>query len=554
MRAVSCLALLACFAGVAQAFTLTELVQIYANNKNVFAPYLTCDPGNYSNTQNCLQTSQYWATQNGLSPIPENNMPWPGAFDDGVNGLCYDYYRGYGENVVFTNYFNPSNNVTVEELYQVWDIYAQPMIYFFNETYFASLTYPSVISGGSVIVPDQGEPLLFNVSGTTYLQLLQAPAESICRKIAKEYITTTLNICNGACHGQKNETVDYAMLIMSMILFNPDGCYNDPDANITLSADEAARFQVLKDYNRGVVDLQSGECTLRYGPPVCGAIPNNGSYCDETGDEGACYGDYCEGGCTMSKNAWKKAKNAPTTWASFCPQSWMSSVPNYSNTLETTPYYNAPALTWAQMIDANPRGEACVVAAQQLMAAQLNQNCFLACSTTSVDSVMAELDALLNTYCLSLSQNSKGKFVGGFGKTNSTDRRRALLLADFLKSYNTGRYVGPGSCDSQDSLILAAAASAACGSSSSSSSSTIIAHNSGWAVTVIIGVLLTFIAVVVLCVFMWCLRDNVSTSANSGSQATKTVGVSDTTGQAQMMGAYGRSEQGSPFGGMRQRR
>lgn len=446
-------------ASAVEGFAIEDTIGFMNDLKEAVIPYQSCDGASFSNTEGCIYSADYWATHHAQSSFPETNMPWPAP----ANGMCYDYYRGFAVGV------HAAPGPIPQNIYEAWPNDTAAVLFLFNET-------TELLSQISVPLSNTYRtPQFFNVSGTSHLDLLTQPATSVCRRIAKEYITATLNICNQACHGLAGGLVDEAMKLMANALFHPVLCYNNPEFDVPLSASPLTALNLLHDFNTGAVDLENGECTLKYGPPVCGTVPTNRSFCD-TQTDAPCFGDYCNGGCTMPESMWTSAKKKPLDWADFCPQAWMSSVPNFSNTLQTTPYYNAPEFTWGQIMDAKDYDETCIIAAKQHIAAQLNIECFAACSTETVDSVMTELDALLNANCLTLNVGKKNGYINGFGSANTTDRRRALLLSDYLKSYNTGRYVGPGTCDLQDSLVLASIM--ASGSSTAAGSDSSVYHPS----------------------------------------------------------------------------
>lgn len=440
MRAPTLLLVLA-FVGFlgsgSDAATAVEYSQLALVLKTSTIPYLDCANANFTNTEGCILSRQYFATNYDGSPSAENDLEWPSAFaaDDGSK-LCPDFYRGLGELQIALSVLS-APNATIAPIGN---------FFFFNET---SEFLLRLVPSPAVVLRS---PRFFNVSGTSHLAILQQAANSYCRAAAKEYITATLNICNGVCHGLSGGTIDLAMRTVADYLFDPEGCYNEPQGAGNSTEGLISAVGTLTKFNTGAVTIVDGECALEVGPPVCGMMASNSTICNPS--EETCFGDYCENGCTMATGMWKKNKENTLSWSRFCPQAWMSSVPNYSNTLETTPYYNAPSFTWAQIIDARNRGEACIIASKDLITAKLNSNCLSACVTPTVTSIIAELDQLLSENCFSLTTNSRGRYINGFGRTDTYARRRTLLLSDYLKSYNTGRYVGPGFCDLVDSLVL----------------------------------------------------------------------------------------------------
>lgn len=192
--------------------------------------------------------------------------------------------------------------------------------------------------------------------------------------------------------------------------------------------------------------------------------------------------DRCDGGCTRTQGYWKthrwtpvtttkgkgKKKTTTTTskytpWKDVCPGSMDTRYHSNpaSEHIEDQYFFSDPtqcsgsnqALTLADVLDKDlhalsNKGQACVIAGRQVIAAELNHYCKDSCLTEKVQEALNEANALIDTHCTCADVDG-GAGLDSSWAANSTEgmaRRYLLLVSEILDGYNNGVY-GPGSCD-----------------------------------------------------------------------------------------------------------
>jgi len=435
-------ALVACAATSVSAITLEDIF-------NVIYPGKDCDTANFTLTSGCTLTASYWATHNTYGRTPETDIKWPGTIPKpGFEQFrdCPDVFFG-----------GPLNFSTITN-------------YRFDESgYFLYIN--------NVPISAQG----FFGYDAFPIDVMQSTAtqNGICYVYGRQYISVLLNMCYGACYGSGgiNSTLFDSMQLMATFLFGTD-CQTDPTGNYDPSDDLMAAYSVLLGYNNGEQEYTSTGCELKYGPYHCENKNDNTTArpCRAVTEE--CLGDTCVGECTRSQNYWNKnslnAKSNDTSmsqWASVCDLEWVDAqqnincsgtvfVPGVCNaTLEKTPYAPwIPALTWRGVLRTAANKDACLIAAKRIITAELNINCGGACTTETLDSVIAEAKAIMLVECSDIvgtGAKGAGPYINGLNDTiesNSTsgaNRRRLLSLASYIANYNNGFGVGPGYCDEE---------------------------------------------------------------------------------------------------------
>ena len=444
-----------------------------------------CDGGAYSSNENCSLTQGYWGTHYDGAKNQNKDIDWPGLTND---PQCIDVFR-----LSYLNYiWNESNLHFMDE-----------------ERYYVKFYLPQ----GSVIYAS-----FFQATEESPLDVIrkgesQADKNGFCYIVARQYIATLINFCNKACTGfcpsgvdcstttvgeyvfnrteellsgawtTEPENVIEAMILSARFLFSDD-CQSDPNGKHNVSTNVQLAHTILDEYNNGVQIIVDGECVQKYGPPHCEDRDDNSTNtCQNPPDD--CPVDTCEGGCTFTQGFWKthrlstkvvkgkKGQSITGTWGEVCPYDFLSSVDGMvcadgvcSSFLEQTQYYLIPQFTWAEVLD-HPAvgGEACLIAAKQLIAAELNHHCGGACVTAKVQDVMDRAKAIMTTECVDMTVDSAGKTVDGLdasvnnpNSTSTINRRKLLGYAEYLDGYNNGFNIGPGHCGDSSAELLAALA------------------------------------------------------------------------------------------------
>jgi hypothetical protein len=302
----------------------------------------------------------------------------------------------------------------------------------------------------------------------TYLALLRAVQSGSlatpCALLSAEYITAILNQCNRAC---QPDGFNSTLLSVAALVYSAE-CYGD---STTLLAGPPTGpwetyLETLKNYNTGrVAYSNNGTCAPIVEPGYCytgpGVKPANVTCvvpvppCDLAFP--------CDGGCTEASGYWKShrmsAQNAGKKksvigWDDVCDASFLNETKAGSElALEMLPFLGT-GITWGAMLDTKDKGDACVVAAKEIIAAELNTNCHQsACIPAEIQSALDTATAAVTAHCTGPTTHCTAG-LGLCPQTNLTDARRDLLAqATFLEGYNTGIY-GPGAC----SVVLTAAA------------------------------------------------------------------------------------------------
>ena len=394
-----------------------------------------CGGFNNEERDGCTFSANYWTTHN--SKISTNpalavyGSAWPvspGSFLMGGSPFCFDRFRYLARNTG----------------YSVW--------------------------GGLTPMVD-GETLMTETSDFVvqdYQTILRGVTNgfltSPCARLASEYIAAVLNRCNQACSPAGHI---FVMRRAADFVFSP-ACGGTLPASKFLTGtptphpisgmDWSEVYMYLRDYNNGPIQYTNNgtECAPKVGPGYCytgpGVKPENVTCAEPIPECDATYP--CEGGCTHTQGYWKnhraaaqlgKKKQKQTVgWDDICPASFLESVKGNSTTpLELFPYFGD--LTWGSVLDTSPKGDACIIAAKQVIAAQLNIHCQMACVTPEIASAIAVAEGIMAVEC------------PGIGDVNSS-KRELLAQAKYIEGYNTG-WNGPGDCS--DITIEAATAAPA---------------------------------------------------------------------------------------------
>jgi hypothetical protein len=192
----------------------------------------------------------------------------------------------------------------------------------------------------------------------------------------------------------------------------------------------------------------------------------------------------------------KKGGSLTGTWNEVCPYDFLSSVDNMvcadgtcSTYLENVDYYLIPSLTWGQTLDTPPKkGEACLIAARQLIAAELNAQCNGACIPDSVQLAIDGAKAIMETECIDMYVDKTGPHNGlsselEFNSSEVNARRELLGFAEVLDAYNNGYQSGPGHCG--DSDFFPAVAEASCDGEAASASASAKSSSNGWSIAAV---------------------------------------------------------------------
>jgi hypothetical protein len=429
---------------VALATSVSAISLVEQNLFIAMYPGLDCDFANFTLTSGCTLTASYWATHYSGAPSPDNAVAWPSSIF-----ACPDVFRDGA-----LNYSALFKHVMYETTY--------------------TTTLGNVVTPGGIF------------PGVSPLQVLQSTAtqNGICYVYARQYISVLLNMCNGACYGSGNinSTLFDSMQLMATFLFGTD-CQTDPAGSYDPSNDVMAAYSVLLGYNNGEQEYTSTGCELKYGPYHCENKNDNTTVRPCRAVPGECLSDTCVGECTRSAGYWNKnslnAKSSDTSmtqWAAQCNLTWVDAQQGINctgvvftstacdATLENAPYAPwVPALTWRGVLRTPARGDACLIAANRIVTAELNMNCGGACVTATLEDVIAEAKAIMLAECADLQGTGlrgAGPYVGGLdssvpsNSTSGANRRRLLALASYIANYNNGFGVGPGSCD--DTTIVQA--------------------------------------------------------------------------------------------------
>ncbi len=158
----------------------------------------------------------------------------------------------------------------------------------------------------------------------------------------------------------------------------------------------------------------------------------DGRWTEESGDDEECTCDL-EGCCTLTQGYWKNHNHFLSgprniSWPALCLNDCFTSLTE-DNLLFVATGLNS---TWLEILSQPPRGDACIIAARQWIAAVLNR-CNGACTVLSVDWAIWRTQKILD------NPNLCPLLFAGHKKTH------LLSLKDILEDYNEGR-IGPGAC------------------------------------------------------------------------------------------------------------
>lgn len=301
----------------------------------------------------------------------------------------------------------------------------------------------------------------------TYLELLQQVNQGTlatpCALLSAEYVTALLNQCNRACQPVGfNET----MTAIAALVYSPE-CFANPLLAGPPSGPWETYWTYLKNYNTGRVSYtNNGTCAPIVEPGYCytgpGVKPANVTcvaeipFCDLNYE--------CTGGCTEPTGYWKTHRLSANNigggqksvigWDDICDDTFLNDTKGGSTAaLEFFPFLQT-GINWGAILNVSPQGDACVLAARQIIATQLNVNCKdHACLPAEIEGAMTEAIVLMGIHCL--NDNPLCDILGLCPQDNHTDARRDILRhTNFLEDFNTGIH-GPGPCEALGSVSAA---------------------------------------------------------------------------------------------------
>jgi hypothetical protein len=468
---------------------IIEILEIGSGDFDALVPlnYLggDCDTAQFSLTVGCSLTQDYWATHyDGAGSIGDpNNIAWPGVDQCETCGesdssctaiqpptICYDVFRSKTENSMVLYYLHEEYYATIP--------WCDPQT---TCQEFCNLDSFFECSSGSLECTNSGP-----VAPLQVIKKGQTNQNTWCWVIGRQYIASLNNLCNGACYGYGGTSSEMftAMQIAANFLFS-EGCQNDPFNYNNASQSVQGASAVLEGYNNGKQIVVAGECELEYGPYRCEEQEDPTNKTCRPLPDGSPF-DPCEGGCTHSQGYWKNHRLDSTShsdtgnsvtpsWNEVCDANWIAAQDGVMCTdgvctpLENVLYPLLPSsqLSWAGVQDASPKGgQACLIAAVQLIAAELNHNCGQrACLTDTVQNAIDQSKAIMTQYCADMTMKNDGSTTGGLrssknkpGDDATVARRRLLEYASYLELYNNGINVGPGRCEDIFDIIIEAAA------------------------------------------------------------------------------------------------
>jgi hypothetical protein len=401
-----------------------------------------CNTANFSLTRGCALTQEYWRTHNSAATAEELNVPWPGEPVSPSANLCLDIFRSKQSGLVY------------------------PYAYFMSEGSYYVVNQSGLISG----IP-------FFAAGAVSPLAAMSGGPSACYAHAPQYIAAVNNLCSGACYGYGGQLspVWVALELEANFLFGTH-CQTTPSGPYNVSGSLAAARALLERYNSGGQVFTATGCDLEYGPYQCESQEDNLTATPCRGGDAPT--DVCVGGCTYTRGYWKKNSlpsdetvlaacpgkkcgQIPFQWNKVCDLAWVNSTDGVactstvdplscSSSLERSSYSPyIPALTWQGVLNFPSNGDACIIAAKQLIPAELNIHCGFSCIPATVATAMAEAKAILLLECSDMTAqgaNGLGPSVNNPNSTSTLNRRRLLAAAEILSAYNSGYETGPGHC------------------------------------------------------------------------------------------------------------
>jgi hypothetical protein len=404
-----------------------------------------CDTANFSLTRGCALTQEYWRTHNSAATTEELDVPWPGTPVSPSANLCLDIFRSKQSGLIY------------------------PYAYFMSEGSYYVFNQSGLIPG----IP-------FFAAGAVSPLSAMSGGPSACYAHASQYIAAVNNLCSGACYGYGGQLspVWVALELEANFLFGTH-CQTTPNGPYNVSRELALAGALLERYNSGGQVFTATGCELEYGPYQCESQEDNLTATPCRSPRGGdCPTDVCVGGCTYTRGYWKKNSlpsdetvlaacpgkrcgQVPFQWNKVCDLAWVNSTEGVectstvdplscSSSLERSSYSPyIPALTWQGVLNFPSRGDACIIAAKQLIPAELNIHCGFSCIPATVASAIAEAKAILLLECSDMTAqgaNGLGRSVNNPNSTSTLNRRRLLAAAEILEAYNSGYKTGPGRC------------------------------------------------------------------------------------------------------------
>jgi hypothetical protein len=390
----------------------------------------------------CTRTQGYWKNHYTGGNAPNNDDPWPAAVDYGrthalATNSSYSGYLAHG-------------------------------IYVFDD----AKCYKVTLAG-------LGEIPCGTPAGSYHDQLISNSYNTeVCQIVFRQYTAASLNLAAGAC--ASGEVFDALEYIGDMLWSGNTSCVSNnwsvPPASVVANyANWETHKDVLDCYNNGCGGIVGGECKPKYGPEHCPIGSFNATVeCPPEPDDCPFYP--CDGGCTQTQGYWKnhrlsKKRKQSQPWNDICvgqteylnetydaPASCGVDCP-----LEKRYFFGTPNCTTSfyytletVLTTPNPKGQACLIAGKQVIAAELNSICAGACLPDGVASALAGAKAILGQYCSSLECGGVGLDSSVNKPPNSTvagARRQLLVYSEILTDYNEGDH-GPGHCSDLDNDVL----------------------------------------------------------------------------------------------------
>lgn len=518
MTRVAVLLLALVGANAVQAASVIEYGAFWATRLGTLLPNTNDCDGSFSD--GCVRSSTYWGSHYPGAPTPEKDLPWPEpallvsdilAAGPNLGPMCPDVFRAIAIQDLGDFEAIPGGGYQAGLYYLKNSKYSYAICYGINgDECNATFTTPITIFPAFVNPP----PGVFGADVYTIQELVAGEGDKPCYVVAGQYFAAMNNLCSGSCLGypDMNVTVAAAMVDAAKFIFGAE-CELEGHLTANFTEDAANALLVLRDYNMGQWVVKDNECRGEYGPIMCNDITPNSTQCSFSSQPADCKGDSCDGGCTYDASYWKThrssvsvpKKNKPLypSWNTICPLDFLNASGLTCTTagvctpdLEVSPYPYMPVFTHAEVLDAAPKnGEACLIAAKQVIAADLNHHCNSACITDDGEMAVSEAKAIMEIECVDITVNNKGKTSNGldssvtFNTTSYNRRVRLLALAEYLRDYNEGRFVGPGPCDSSiaDMLsVMSAIAEASCEDGAASATAKVNTSGNGWSIAAVI--------------------------------------------------------------------
>lgn len=436
-------ALLPFFALGAQAIVAVEYSSFFGDSQ--------CN-STHPDGNGCTRTQAYWRNHHSGGNSPNNDIPWPNAFDLG------------------RSIFSSPNSTTLAALLLKNGVYS------FDDT---KCTRSFLANGTFQETSGCDTPLL-----TYHDHLVSNQYNGPCQIAFRQYVAATLNINSGACF---TPDVPDALIYLAGLLFSPTYCAHDWSLTPAVVNSAFPNWEDEKDvldcYNNGCAGIVNGECLPKYGPEHCPIGSFNATLECPPGPNDCLYLP-CVGGCTQTQGYWKnhrlsKKRKQSQPWNEICegqstfidsyvaPPDCTSACP-----LEKRFFFGDPATVGCSpgnyftlesvLTTANSKGQACLIAGKQIIAAELNHECTQACLPDAVASALAGAKSILAEYCIKLGTTCPSVGLDSSVNTPSNTsiaaaRRQLLAHAEILADYNEGDH-GPGACSDLDIVTESALA------------------------------------------------------------------------------------------------